>query len=85
MLKKNVAFIWSEKEQDAFDLFETTICQAPVLAFPNSEKDFILYADASGFGIGAVLMQKDSLSKHRVLAYASRLLNKAEQNYGHKA
>ncbi len=44
-------------------------------------RDFILYTDASVFGIGAVLMQKDSLCKHRVLAYASRLLNKAEQNY----
>ncbi len=57
------------------------MCQTPVLAFPNFEKDLILYTDASGFGIDAVLMQKDSLCKHRVLAYASRLLNKAEQNY----
>ncbi len=81
MLKKNVAFIWSEKEQNAFDLLKTALCQAAVLAFPNFEKDFILYTDASGFGIGAVLVQKVSLGKHRVLACASRLLNKAEQNY----
>ncbi len=81
LLKKNVAFIWSEKEQNAFDLLKTALCQAAVLAFPNFEKDFILYTNASGFGIGDVFMQKDSVGRHRVLAYASRLLNKAEQNY----
>ncbi len=44
----------------------------------------MLYTGASGntdSEIGVVLMQKDSLGKHRVLAYASRLINKAEQNY----
>ncbi len=41
----------------------------------------MLCTDASGHGIGAVLMQKDYHGKHRVVGYASRLLNKAEQNY----
>ncbi len=79
LLKKNVAFIWSEKEENAFDLIKTALCQA-VLGFHNFEKDFILYTYAPSFGIGAVLMQNYSLGKHRLLTYASRLLNKAEQN-----
>ncbi len=81
MPKQNVAVIWSEKEQNAFDLFKTALSQAAILVFPNIEKYFMLHTDASGFGIGAVLVQKVSLGKHRVLACASRLLNKAEQNY----
>ncbi len=63
LLKKNVALIWSEKEEDAFDLLKTAVSQATVLTFPNFEKDFILYTDASGFGIGNVFLQKDSLGK----------------------
>ncbi len=67
-----------KKEQYAFDLFKTAMCAL----LPNFKKYFVLYTDASAFGIGAVLMQNNSLSKHRVSAYASRFLNEAEQNYG---
>ncbi len=54
---------------------------APTLAHSDFQKDFHLYTDASGVGLGAALMQLDSRNRLQPLAYASRTLNQAEQNY----
>ena len=48
---------------------------APIVAYPNFKKPFILYTDASRKGIGAVLYQKDDKDKERIIACASRTLN----------
>jgi hypothetical protein len=47
-----------------------------VLAQPDNTKSFDVYCDASGTGLGCVLMQDN-----RVIAYASRALRPHEQNY----
>ena len=52
-----------------------------ILAYPNFEKSFILYTDASIFALKAILQQKDDNEIEHVIAYASRTLNKHEQNY----
>ncbi|GJV62111.1 putative reverse transcriptase domain-containing protein [Tanacetum coccineum] len=43
---------------------------------PDGPKDFMVYCDASGLGLGCVLMQRD-----KVIAYASRQLKIHEKNY----
>ncbi|GJV19246.1 putative reverse transcriptase domain-containing protein [Tanacetum coccineum] len=52
------------------------LCEAPILALPEGNDDFIVYCDASLQGLGAVLMQRE-----KVIAYASRQLKPHEENY----
>ncbi|GJS13375.1 retrotransposon protein, putative, ty3-gypsy subclass [Tanacetum coccineum] len=55
---------------------EIKLCEAPTLALPEGNDDFVVYRDASHQGLGAVLMQRE-----RVIAYASRQLKPHEENY----
>ncbi|GJR41577.1 putative reverse transcriptase domain-containing protein [Tanacetum coccineum] len=60
----------------AFQTLKNKLCNAPVLALLDGQKDFFVYCDASGIGLGCVLMQRG-----KVRAYASRQLKIHEKNY----
>jgi hypothetical protein len=76
LLKKGEKFEWGQKYEDAFDTLRQHLTTAPVLAQPDNNKPFDVYCDASGTGLGCVLLQDN-----RVIAYASRALRPHEQNY----
>jgi len=50
------AFSWSRSAQECFDKFKQIMSTCPVLAIPDFSKPFELQCDASGEGIGAVIM-----------------------------
>ncbi|GJS88742.1 putative reverse transcriptase domain-containing protein [Tanacetum coccineum] len=50
-----------EEEENTFQTLKDTLCNAPVLALPNRPEDFVVYCDASGLGLGCVLMQRGKL------------------------
>ena len=52
-----------------------------VLAYADYTKSFVLHTDTSTMGLGVVLYQKQEDGKERVIAHASRTLNKSERNY----
>jgi len=61
-------------------MLKQALAEAHILAYPDYTLPFDLYVDASGEGIGMVLGQCQE-GKERVIAYAGRSPNPAEQNY----
>jgi hypothetical protein len=76
LLKKGVKYEWSQKCEYAFHTLRQHLITALVLAQPDNTKSFDVYCNASGTGLGCVLMQDN-----RVIANASRALRPHEQNY----
>ncbi|GJW98448.1 putative reverse transcriptase domain-containing protein [Tanacetum coccineum] len=66
LTQKNKKYIWGEDQESAFQLLKQKLCEAPILALPEGNDDFVVYCDASHQGLGAVLMQRD-----KVITYAS--------------
>jgi hypothetical protein len=56
-LKKD-GFIWATSQEEAFQKLIQVMSTPPVLTLPDFTQPFVLEADASGNGIGAVLMQR---------------------------
>ena len=68
-LRKN-QFSWDDKAEQAFQQLKLKMISLPTLTLPDFDKLFVVEADASGKGIGAVLMQD-----HRAIAYYSHAFN----------
>ena len=81
LTEKTATFEWTVECQEAFAELRHKLCTAPVLAFPDFTKPFILDTDASNTGIGGVLSQLDEQGQEHVIAFASRTLSKSERRY----
>jgi len=73
LLKKD-AFHWREEVTHAFEELKAAMRKLPILALPDFSKSFILEIDASGTGLGAVLLQEE-----KPLAFWSKALSDRAQ------
>ncbi|GFV62885.1 retrovirus-related Pol polyprotein from transposon opus [Trichonephila clavipes] len=72
-------FIWKVGCSNAFNKLKDALTSAPILAYPEIRKQFILDADASQESIGTVLSQDIDGQEH-IIAYFSKCLSKPEKN-----
>jgi hypothetical protein len=77
LTKSSSMGVWGVAEQSAFDSIKNALLSTPCLAMPDMDKDFVVIADASITGLGAVLLQDD-----RPVAFWSQLMSDAERKYG---
>ncbi|WMV09987.1 hypothetical protein MTR67_003372 [Solanum verrucosum] len=59
----SVSFQWSDECEESFQKFKTFFTLTPVLTLLEEGVDFIVYCNASGVGLGGVLLQKGKISK----------------------
>lgn len=71
---------WTATHQHAFDALRTALKQAPVLALPDPDRQYVVHTDASDFATGAVL-QQDFGDGLRPIAFMSHKLSEAETRY----
>ena len=82
LTKKNSPFEWTEACQASFGKLKELMTKAPLLAYADFTKPFLLETDASIEGLGAVLAQRGEDNLVHPIAYASRTLLTHERNYG---
>ena len=81
LLSKKNQWSWGHKQQQAFERLRNALSSSEVLALYDARNETILSADASSYGLGAVLRQTQQDGSLRPIAYMSRALMETEQRY----
>ena len=81
LLSKKNHWLWERAPTDAFDNIKKILASTTVLAHYNHQAETIVSADASSFGVGAVLLQRQDNGDWRPVAYASHSMTETQQRY----
>lgn len=80
LLKKRAQWIWGEEQGEAFNELKECVSDQVMLTAPKGDGGFIIMTDASDYGIGAVLKQRQD-NEDVILEFASSSLSKAQQKW----
>ncbi len=81
LTRKDQEWRWGPEEQNAFNALKKRVTMEPVLAHTKLDDQFELEVDASGYAVGAVLLQRKEDGKKHPIGYYSATLNEAQWNY----
>jgi hypothetical protein len=76
LLVKGKTFEWMSRNESSFQELKKRLTTTPILTMPDMKKPFSIYYDASGHGLGCVLIQDG-----HVVVYSSKQLRKHEEKY----
>jgi len=76
LTQKGEKYVWTAECANTFEDLKKRLTTAPILKMPDGTGGMVIYCDASGRGLGCVLIQHG-----HVIAYASRQLKSHEKNY----
>ncbi|CDS12577.1 hypothetical protein LRAMOSA11497 [Lichtheimia ramosa] len=79
--KKKARFTWGEKQEQALDYLKQALSKSILLVFPDPNKPYNVFTDASDVGLGVVLSQFDDNNDDRPICFLSRKLKPAEVRY----
>ena len=77
---KGAPFVWTDRQQQAFEALKACLISAPILGFPTENGRLLLDTDASLFAVGGVLNQLQD-DREVLIAYASRSLQLSQRRY----
>ena len=81
LLSKDTAWMWDSAQKDAFETIKRQLVSTPVLAIYDPQLQTKVIADASSYGIGAVMVQKHLEGTWKPVAFISRALSSTEEKY----
>ncbi|CCO35834.1 Retrotransposable element Tf2 155 kDa protein type 2 [Rhizoctonia solani AG-1 IB] len=81
LVKKEVKWQWTEREESAFRELQQAIINVPVIVHTNPSKPYFLETNASGAALGSVLSQQQEDGRLHPIGYLSESFKGAKQNY----
>ena len=80
-MKKDIKFEWTPECQASLDILKEKMVTAPILVFPDWNKEFHVHVDASSISLGIILAQSSKCNIDNPISFTSRKLSTAEKNY----
>ena len=81
LLSSKKVWLWGPSQEDALAKLKTELTRPAVLALYDPDSSLKVSADASAYGLGAVLLQQHTTSEWKPVAFASRAMSETERRY----